>query len=123
MTRVEGDIKMTGLRLIDARLCCDVNSGTDDLPEILSVFHDLRAVTGRQTTNPTRKLMDGELSELVALIDEHHEPSRVAQRLRRSMPRHIADGCTDTDLIAAVRNPDRPLIASRIAKRQAWQGV
>ena len=119
-TRVEGDIKMTGLRLIDARLCSDVKTGSNDLPEALSVFHDMRTVTGRQVTNPTRKLTGEELTELVELIDEHHEPECVAQQLRGSMPRHIADGCSDADLIAAVRNPDKALIASRIAKRQAW---
>ena len=120
MTRVEGDITMTGLRLIDARLCCDVNIGTDDIPEVLSAYHNLAAVTGRQVTNPAKKLEAEQLAELIELIDERHEPERAAQQLRRYMPQHFADGCSNADLIAAVRNPERPLIASRVARRQVW---
>ena len=119
-TRVEGDIKMTGLRLVDARLYADMNSRTDHLPQVLSAFHDMRPVLGRRVTNPAQKLTAEEWSELIDLIDGHHEPGRAALELRQCMPQSTAEGCTDADLIKALRNPDRPLIASRIAKRQAW---
>lgn len=122
-TRVEGDIKMTGLRLVDARLCADMKCGTDRLPPVLSAFHDMRPALGRNVTNPAQKLTAEEWSELIDLIDEHHEPGRAAQELRQRMPQTTAEGCTDADLITALRNPDRPLVASRIAKRQAWSMV
>ncbi|MGB1125729.1 MAG: hypothetical protein ACPG4Q_11025 [Phycisphaeraceae bacterium] len=115
-TRVDGDIEMTGLRLVDARLCADHETGTGHLPEALSRFHDLRPILGRRCTNPMRKLTAEEQSAMVELLDTHHDHARATQQLRRMMLREISDG----NLITALRNPDRPLIASRIAKRQAW---
>lgn len=119
-TRVEGDLQMTGLRLVDARLCADVETDTEHLPTVLRAFHDLRLLLGRRCTNPVRKLAGDQLSELVDVADSRLEHNQASQRLRRLTPRDIADGCTDDDLRSAIRDPQGPLIASGIAKRQAW---
>lgn len=119
-TRVDGDTEMTGLRLIDARLCADVETGARHLPVVLSAFHDFRLLLGRRCSNPVRKLAGDELSEIIGLADSLHGHQRASQLLRRLTPREIADGCTDDDLWSAIRDPEGPLVASRIAKRQAW---
>lgn len=119
-TRIEGDLEMTGLRLIDARLCADAEAGAGHLPTVLTAFHDMRAVLGRRYTNPVRKLAGDQLSELMEVVASRHDRNQASQLLRRMMPRDIAAGCADDDLWSAIRNPDGPLIAGRIARRQAW---
>ena len=54
------------------------------------------------------------------MIDDGVDPGRAAQRLRQITFEQIAEGCTDGDLLAAIQNPQGPLYASKIAKRQAW---
>lgn len=70
-TRLPNDIDLTGLRLVDARLCMDDQIGPDILPQIVTVFHDMRPLLGRRFTNPTRKLPGMQFSNPAArIIDE-----------------------------------------------------
>ena len=55
------DVDVTGLRLINARLCCDEQTGTTHLPKVMMPYLDLRPLLGRRYTNPSRKL-DGMLA-------------------------------------------------------------
>jgi len=119
-TRVEGDLQMTGLRLVDARLCADVETDTEHVPTALRAFHDLRLLLGRRCTNPVRKLAEEQFSEIMGSADSWHEHDQASQLLRRLTRRDLADGCTDDDLMSAIRDPEGPLVASRIAKRQVW---
>lgn len=116
-TRLEDDVAMTGLRLVDSRLCASYDLGTDHLPEVLTAFHDLRPLLGRRCMNPVRKLLEHEQQ---ALSQAQDDPALAIRRLRKITPHHIAEGCSDRDLLAALRNPEGPLYASQIAKRQAW---
>lgn len=49
-----------------------------------------------------------------------HGTSAAARGLRRLMMKQVSDGCSDENLVNALNNPDAPLIASLIARRQCW---
>jgi len=49
-----------------------------------------------------------------------HGASAVTRGLRRLMMKQVSDGCSDENLVNALNNPDAPLIASLIARRQCW---
>lgn len=123
-THVPGDVEMTGLRLIDARLCADSQMGTRCLSRVMSVYLDMRPLLGRRYTNPARKLPGmlaaNPASGVIKLIGERRGDSvdpgqwsqcdadiALALMRERLGPRHVF--FDDYDLSEALVAPDNPV--------------
>lgn len=123
-TRPGNDIQMTGLRLVDARLCIEPGVGTRHLPPVLKAFHDLRGLLGRRLSNPARKLPTlqcinpaaGVTAEFNHVRGHPCDPGQWTQaeadqamaRMRQRVgPLNVF--FDDFDITEALINPDEPL--------------
>lgn len=123
-TRPQDDLDMTGLRLVDLRLCVDDRRDIGHLPRVLRAYHDLRLLLGRQTTNPVRRVTRmQDVNPAAAVVGQIKRRRRHAcdpgrwtqaqadlamQRMRERIGgRHVF--YDEFDLREALINPSRPL--------------